>query len=114
MSKALQCLLMIGVVLLTGAAPCLTPTNSPAACPMSHCDRPAADALAVPSCCCAPAGAPASPRGTSATLELFVPASHAATVALAVAVIAPRYAGTTLAPSPDSVPLYLLHATFLI
>ena len=77
MSKALHTM-VVATLLLTGAAPCLTPIDGAAACPMAHCDRPPSDALEAPSCCCAPAGAPASRSGSAAVIEALAPALHAA------------------------------------
>jgi hypothetical protein len=114
MLKALQSLVAVAAILLTAAAPCLTPIDGSPACPMEHCDRAPAGALQAPSCCCAPAGAPASPSRAPAVIEALTLVAHPALAApMLAATSAPSHA-TTLAPPPDPIPLYLLHATLLI
>jgi len=114
MSKALQSLLVVAAVLLTGAAPCFTPSDGSTACPMAHCDHAPADALQAPSCCCAPAGAPASPSGTPAVLQALALVPEIALPAAALAATPAPFHGTSLTAPSEPIPLYLLHATFLI
>jgi hypothetical protein len=114
MSKALQSLFAIVAVVLTGAAPCFTPIEGVAACPMAHCDRPPANALEAPSCCCAPAGAPVSAPATLVLVEGLALAPQVGPPAPAIAERTTSFNATALSAPPEPVPLYLLHATLLI
>jgi hypothetical protein len=114
MSKAINSFVVVAAILLTGAAPCVAPIDARAACPMAHCDRPSADALEAPSCCCAPATPPPTPSRTAAVVEQLALAPHLAQQAtMQVALAAPSH-GAMLAAPPEPVPLYLLHTSLLI
>jgi len=114
MSRAIHTLVLVAAVVLAGAAPCLTPIDGRAACPMAHCDQRPAESLAAPSCCCAPAGAQTSRSAAPAVIEALALAPHAAPPAPALVAVAAHAHGVPLPAPPDPVPLYLLHATLLI
>jgi len=105
---------MIAALLLPGVAPCFSSLEASARCPMAHCDRPASDTLAVPSCCCAPAGTPASESRTPAVVAAAAPTVPTGPLAPTLAATCPRAHESSPAPSAVPVPLYLLHSTFLI
>ena len=114
MRKAIYTLVMVAALLLNSAAPCTAPNPARSACPMTHCDRPEADALAAPSCCCPPASAPASPSKATAVVELLAVVLQVAPQGAEQAVATAALHATLLSAPAEPVPLYLLHTSLLI